>query len=55
MADDDNKAHPPLDEPHPAGTGERTDREVGGPKSAETAEASEPGSASGSGEDDAAA
>lgn len=38
MADEENKVHTPLDEPHPAGTGERSDREVGGPKAAEDAE-----------------
>ena len=32
MTDEDNNpAHTPLDEPHPAGDGERTDREIGGP------------------------
>ena len=30
-ADAGGKAHTGLDEPHPAGDGERSDREVGGP------------------------
>jgi hypothetical protein len=33
-ADAGGKAHTRPDEPHPAGDGERTDREVGGPKPA---------------------
>ena len=38
MADEDtNPAHTPLDEPHPAGDGERTDREIGGPVAGEDA------------------
>jgi hypothetical protein len=37
-ADSGGRAHSRLDEPHPAGTGERTDRQVGGPKAADDAE-----------------
>src|SRR3954452_6657071 len=45
-ADAGGKAHTRLDEGHPAGDGERTDRQVGGPTSADGAEPSsgtEPG------------
>jgi hypothetical protein len=41
-ADTGGRAHTRLDEPHPAGDGARTDREVGGPRAEEGAEG-EPG------------
>ena len=36
------RAHTSSTEGHPAGTGERTDRDVGGPVAAEDADAAEP-------------
>jgi hypothetical protein len=38
MSEDERRAHTGLDEGHPAGDGERSDRDVGGPTAAEDAE-----------------
>ena len=40
MGEEGGRAHTPLDEGHPGGSGPRTDRDVGGPVAREDAETS---------------